>query len=115
MKTDLKEMENDKSKLNLSKCLIYDAFIKKNNLEYYVGQIHFNKVDDYWTMNFKISNIDMNLIKKEFLLKLEDKGFFSTVGTFENNNSIQIHIENKLMDYFIKSNSPRLERNYNFH
>ena len=114
MKTALKEIENEKSKLNLSRCLIYDTFIKKNNFEYYVGQIHFTDVNDYWTLNFKITKIDMNLIKKEFFLKLEDTGFFSTVRTSENDYKIQMYIENILISHFIESNSARLERNYNF-
>jgi hypothetical protein len=107
-------MENNKLNFNLSRCLIYDAFIKKNNLEYYVGQIHFTEVNDYWTMNFKITNIDMNLIKKEFFLKAKDSGLFSIVRTSENEVDIQILIENKLKDYLVGSHAIRLERNYNF-
>jgi hypothetical protein len=114
MKTELKKIENDKSKLNLRQCLIYDVFIRKNNRNYYVGQIHFAEMNDYWTMNFKITNTDMNLIKKEFFLKARDSGLFSIARTSENEVDIQILIENKLKHYFVGSHAIKLERNYNF-
>ena len=114
MKKYLKVMENNKLNFNLNRCLIYEVFIKKNNIEFYVGQIQFTEENEYWIMKFTLSNTDKNLIWTEFCLKTNDTGFFSTFRTCENETNLLIKLKGKFMDFFKESSSIRLVRSYNF-
>lgn len=114
MKTNIKNLENNKLDFCLSRCRIYDVFIEKNSIEFYVGQIKYTGDNEYWKINFSITNIDRNLINSQFDLKNDDSGFFSTVHTSEDEYSIQICNEKKILDYFVGSISVRLEKSYNF-
>ena len=114
MKTNFKNAENNKLDFCLSRCRIYEVFIKKNSIEFYVGQIQFTEENEYWKMHFALTTMDKNLICTEFFLKADDSGFVSTFRTSENETSLKIQLTEKFMDFFKESSSIRLERSYNF-
>lgn len=114
MKTHIKNLENNKLDFCLSRCRIYDVFIEKNSIEFYVGQIQFTEDNEYWKINFSITKIDRDLINSHFDLKNDDSGFFSTAKITKDDNSIKINVVIELLAFFKNADIAKLERNYNF-
>jgi hypothetical protein len=114
MKTNSKKTENNKLDFCLSSCRNYDVFIKKNKIEFYVGQIQFNEENEYWKIIFSITKIDRDLINYHFNIKNGDSGFFSTAKITENDSSIKIKVVIELLTFFKNADIAKLERNYNF-
>jgi len=103
MITEKEEIKNDLAKFSLSNYLEYKVFIESNG-EDSVGNLRFEKEINYWEIIFLIEDSI-----KDSILRNGDNGFFATISLKENDVSIRILCECKIMDFFDIEKLPKFE------